>query len=559
MVFALVLLVGFVSSSILVTPASAESLSSWVPTTPYPFVVSNEACSAYNGYIYCLGGASNGNGLDQIETAQVSSVGVGQWTSSGFYPSGSLDGESCPIYNGYMYCVGGTNTATIYYAPVSSAGVGTLTPTTPYPTPVFNPSCAIFSGYIFCVGGDSTGSGVYYAKVSASGVGAWTQTISYPFAINPNIPDSLSCVANDYYMYCVGGGSSTPYFTNIGSAGVIGNWYPTQATPSLVDSSCTTYLNYIYCVGGSSSADVIYAPLYGDGIGQWLSASSYPFGVEGEACAADAGYIYCVGGLEAGPTSGPTSGVYYSQIDTAPQNSSSVTTSTTTTTVTSTSTSTETSASVSTTTVTSTSVQPPVTTTTTATVTSTQTSTTTITQLLSSVTNLTCDDSTLAQGQGMNCHAATTIAEGGIPGGSITFSSTPGTAGTFSDENCKVQQQNPGYQLYCGVKFQSSATSTTTPVQLEAAYSGDPLESGSVAYFSVSITTGSGGHDVAAASSPALWLSRASSFMTPSLLSASAAIAAVVLVVVGVTIPLAKFKGKNAAKIRPSKEPKANP
>jgi fumarate reductase subunit D len=47
--------------------------------------------------------------------------------------------------------------------------------------------------------------------------------------------------------------------------------------------------------------------------------------------------------------------------------------------------------------------------------------------------------------------------------------------------------------------------------------------------------------------------------MTPSLLSASAAIAAVVLVVVGVTIPLAKFKGKNAAKIRPSKEPKANP
>src|SRR5208282_1469261 len=55
--------------------------------------------------------------------------------------------------------------------------------TTSYPTKTAYQSCATYSGYIYCVGGN-TGSGppsaVYYAAVSSSGVGAWTSTTSYP-------------------------------------------------------------------------------------------------------------------------------------------------------------------------------------------------------------------------------------------------------------------------------------------------------------------------------------------------------------------------------------------
>jgi len=115
-----------------------------------------------------------------------SAESVGSWGSSpNFYPL-KIDPQSCAIYSGYIYCVGGYATYpsghgvfvvdAVYYATVSPSGVGGWTSTTSYPTGVATQSCAIYSGYIYCVGGvvdsvdtisdSSWTSAVYYAEIS---------------------------------------------------------------------------------------------------------------------------------------------------------------------------------------------------------------------------------------------------------------------------------------------------------------------------------------------------------------------------------------------------------
>lgn len=162
---------GFTSAFYL-KPASAESLSSWTPTTSYPATVYNQSCVSYSGYIYCVAGgaASSGNA---VYYTQASSSGVGAWTSTTTYPS-FIGGESCAIYSGYIYCVGGNSISgtidNVYYAALSPSGgiSGSWQSTTAYPSAITDESCAISSGYIYCVGGTSNSLAginghVYYA------------------------------------------------------------------------------------------------------------------------------------------------------------------------------------------------------------------------------------------------------------------------------------------------------------------------------------------------------------------------------------------------------------
>ncbi|MEM3661858.1 MAG: hypothetical protein QXG73_03450, partial [Candidatus Micrarchaeaceae archaeon] len=93
-------------------------------------------------------------------------------------------------YNGYIYCVGSSEVSPytqVYYAPVSSTGIGTWTATTSYPVVMVDAGCSINNGYIYCVGtgeGGYAGTQVYYAPVSSTGIGTWTATTSYPVGID---------------------------------------------------------------------------------------------------------------------------------------------------------------------------------------------------------------------------------------------------------------------------------------------------------------------------------------------------------------------------------------
>ena len=257
--------------------SSTGIVGSWTLTTSYPGSIYEHSCAIYSDYVYCVGGYTTTGPTTAVYYAEVSSSGVGSWTPTTSYPLG-IYGHSCAIYSDYVYCVGGSTTggptAAVYYAEVSSTGVvGSWTLTTSYPTSINAHSCAIYLGYIYCVGGStlsvsSATAAVYYAEVSSSGVGSWTPTTSYPTKI-----EATSCAIYSGHIYCVGGyyGSTVTYavyYAAVSLSGV-GTWTSTYSYP--IDGyyhSCAIYSavssGYIYCVGGYDggvTAAVYFAPI----------------------------------------------------------------------------------------------------------------------------------------------------------------------------------------------------------------------------------------------------------------------------------------------------------
>jgi hypothetical protein len=258
------------------------------------------------------------NGVYTSSAVSSSSGNITSWTpDSDLYPQ-TIYGQSCVASSGYVYCVGGTyddggdDVNASYYAPLASNGVvGAWSPTTSFPIPVDAQSCVASSGYIYCVGGIDEAAGtnatsypselVYYAPLSSSGIGSWSKSLSYP--AGTYLP---SCAEDNGYVYCVGGVNSggdavnTDYYASLSSSGV-GTWTPTTPYPIVANGqSCATSSGYVYCVGGAGSSsylnNVYYATVSSAGIASWTKAGNYPQSVLTD-CAISSGYMYCVGGL----------------------------------------------------------------------------------------------------------------------------------------------------------------------------------------------------------------------------------------------------------------------
>jgi hypothetical protein len=105
-----------------------------------------------------------------------------------------------------VYCVGGFESKSVYYAPITPSGLGTWTQQTatyPLPTAANLISCASTETAIYCIGGQSgslISSSVYDGTLSVSGVGQWTAAPDYPLALLGE-----SCVSSPGAIYCVGG------------------------------------------------------------------------------------------------------------------------------------------------------------------------------------------------------------------------------------------------------------------------------------------------------------------------------------------------------------------
>jgi hypothetical protein len=200
--------------------------------------MADPSCTAFNGYVYCVGGFRAGNPATAIYYAPVSGSGIGTWTKDiNNYPI-AVSYQSCITSGGYIYCIGGqespdngdVSVASTYYAPVSGSGIGTWTKTTPYPIPIHDAGCALYNGYVYCVGGYESSypvrpgtTEVYSAPVSSTGIGAWTANTTYPLPIY-----STGCATSDNgYIYCVGGskevsGAGLP-LTNVYTSPIINN------------------------------------------------------------------------------------------------------------------------------------------------------------------------------------------------------------------------------------------------------------------------------------------------------------------------------------------------
>ncbi len=268
----------YVSSSVSSTSAN---VSSWtLEPTPYSEPVYAQACVASSGYVYCVGGTYDDVGDDLASSyyAPLGSTGVpGKWTATTSYPI-AVDSQYCAASSGYMYCFGGYSeqngqnatralSSAIYYAPLSSSGIGNWTQAGSYPSDVYLPSCYSSEGNVYCIGGvdgnDDALNVVYFAPLTSAGVGTWTETTAYPVA-------------------------------GIGQA-------------------CAFSSGYIYCVGADTpsgfSSGVYYAPLTASGIGDWVQGASYPQGTWTD-CLIVSSDMYCVGGLNSS-SNGESGAVYY--------------------------------------------------------------------------------------------------------------------------------------------------------------------------------------------------------------------------------------------------------
>jgi len=330
-----VLVITVVGLSLISVPVAATGVGTWkLSTNPYPTSIENQSCVVSAGYIYCVAGDTIVSPYltDAVYYAKLSSAGVGTWklSSANPYPI-NLDGESCVVSGGYVFCVGGYTgvspyfTNAVYFAKLSSAGVGTWNPTTSYPTIIGFQSCLVSGGYVYCVGGRTDVSpyiinAVYYAKLSSTGVGTWMSTTIYPTGIN-----AQSCVVSGGYVYCVAGfpggaaDASAVYFAKLSSSGV-GTWREaTNSYPTTIEAlSCVVSGGNIYCVGGSlnggpGTSAVHFAKLSSSGVGTWRSTTAYPIATDDQSCVVSGKHAYCVGG-ETSVSPYVTSAVYFASV-----------------------------------------------------------------------------------------------------------------------------------------------------------------------------------------------------------------------------------------------------
>jgi N-acetylneuraminic acid mutarotase len=307
------------------TSKGAPAALAWNPSTSYPLTVWTQSCVESGGYLYCVGGLTGSNTVTDstsaVYYAPVSSSGIGSWTNTTAYPT-SIRSESCVTESSTVYCVGGyagsTLSDAVYYARLSSSGVGAWANATAHPLAVWLTACVASSSGIYCVGGGTSSptltstQDVYFAPFSSSGIGQWVSTSSYPVGVKQE-----ACVSSASDIYCVGGYLSTSvYYASLSPTGV-GRWTNTTGYPFTVGAnlaSCVTIGDEVYCVGGHTgsevSNDVYHAPISASGVGEWVNATSYPVAVWGETCVTSGGYLYCVGGETA--SGSVLSGVWYS-------------------------------------------------------------------------------------------------------------------------------------------------------------------------------------------------------------------------------------------------------
>ncbi len=306
--------------------------------------VVGQSCVDSAGYVYCVGGeGANQNPTNSVYYSPASSVGVGNWTASANpYPQ-AITFESCASASGYVYCVGGQkdssadDTNSSYYAPLTPSGVGPWASSTPYPVPIDALSCVASVGDLYCMGGENETSGtnstttltgsVWFAPISSSGVGTWTQAADYPARVF--FP---SCTGLGSYVYCVAGEDAqdnpvnSTYYSYVTSSGM-GPWTATSGYPiDTLAESCVTSYSLLYCIGGLESggttiSSVYFASASSASLGQWQAAPSYPLGIATD-CVAGPGLLYCVGGYESS-NEAPTGDSYYALLNATAGGSSS--------------------------------------------------------------------------------------------------------------------------------------------------------------------------------------------------------------------------------------------
>ena len=287
---------------------SGDQLADWKATAVYPWPSSNcvdptlgftcvaHVCVTDSGYVYCLGAG----GAAASYFAALSANGLGEWVATTPYPAPPVSKPACVASQGYVYCVGqvynGPNwydyVQGVYFAPLSSSGIGSWTQTTALPGENFGGTCVASSGYLYCIY-DQTAS-AYFAPISSNGIGAWTETVAPPEA-------SVGCFGAGDLVYCVSAGSSAAgagssafqegpsYFAPMSDSG-LGSWTATTALPTPIFSNFAVAGTKVYYL----AVPTLVAALSPSGISPWAPTFNSPGSWWASTCFAYENYLFCV-------------------------------------------------------------------------------------------------------------------------------------------------------------------------------------------------------------------------------------------------------------------------
>jgi hypothetical protein len=279
----------------------------WKATAVYPWPSSNcvdptlgftcvaPVCVADSGYVYCLGAS----GAAASYFAALSANGLGEWVATTPYPAPPVNNPACVASQGYVYCVGqvynGPNwydyVQGVYFAPLSSSGIGAWTQTTALPRENFGGTCVASSGYLYCIYDQSN---AYFAPISSNGIGAWTETVGPPEA-------SAGCFGAGDLVYCVSAGSSAAgagssafqegpsYFAPMSDGG-LGSWTATTALPTPIFSNFAVAGTKVYYL----AVPTLVAALSPSGISSWTPTFNPPGSWWASTCFAYENYLFCV-------------------------------------------------------------------------------------------------------------------------------------------------------------------------------------------------------------------------------------------------------------------------
>jgi hypothetical protein len=280
----------------------------------------------------------NGNNAGDLQTWQTSS---GNPLPSARYQHNTI------IANGYVYVIGGRDTAdvrqsTVYYAKLNADGTTSAWTTSANPLPGSRNSMAsvAINGYLYVIGGSdgTVQSTTLYAKLNSDGsTSSWRTTTTLPVTLVTH-----TAAAVNGYIYVIGGSTdgtagnavSTVYYARANADGTVGSWTTnTNALPTTDYLPFSTVANgYLYIIGGYDNTNTgvtnaMYAKLNSDGsTGTW-SSTAVGVGGGGWGVGALNGYLYIHGftgvsyyyklgssgapGTQTATASVPTSRIYF--------------------------------------------------------------------------------------------------------------------------------------------------------------------------------------------------------------------------------------------------------